>query len=65
MNVLIELANQDDRDYITPEDVGDALKENKVEKVMVDLLEIIAGQVGKGCEDTSLCAFVAWKAVRK
>jgi hypothetical protein len=46
--------------YITPEDVGDALREYSDERVWADLLSVIGNRLF-GIEDVSLCAFVAFQ----
>jgi hypothetical protein len=61
MNCIIEIAKTEGRDYITPEDVADALKKFDVNKVRLDVLEVLGKQVGFGAEDCGLCAFVAWE----
>jgi predicted ATP-dependent protease len=60
-NVLVEIAKRKNRDYITPEDVTEALQMYNKQRVRYNLLAIIARQVDYGCEDVSLCAFIAYR----
>lgn len=60
VNCIIEIAKKNKRNYITPEDVIDALKDNDTTKVRYDLLEVLGKQTGFGVEDYGLCAFNAW-----
>lgn len=59
-NCITEIARRDGRDYVTPEDVGEALKTDSVEIVRRDVLQVLGKQAGFGAEDASLCAFIAW-----
>jgi len=61
MNSVTSIAAENNRDYITPEDVSEALKKNAVDRVRRDVLEVLGKHSGYGAEDTGLCAFVAWK----
>jgi predicted ATP-dependent protease len=63
MNSIIEIAKKDGRDYVTPEDVSEALKQSRFssQRVRLEILEILAKQTDYGAEDSSLCAFIAWK----
>ena len=64
MNLIIEIAKEDNRDYVTPEDVGDTIIRHPkdIDKIRLDLLEIIGKQAEMGIgEDLSLCAFIAWR----
>jgi hypothetical protein len=62
MNSVIEIAKKHQRNYITPEDVTEALgSENPDSKVQRDVLEVLGNITKFGAEDYSLCAFVAWK----
>lgn len=61
MNCVTGIAKAEGRDYITPEDVGDALKKFDADKVRLDVLEVLGKQAGFGAEDKGLCAFVAWE----
>lgn len=60
-NVVAQLAHKHNRDYITPEDIGEALKDHPEDKVRLDVLEIMADNAGFGVEDRGLCAFVAFE----
>ena len=51
-------AQKDGRDYITPEDVGNALRSKKTTVVSV-LHDLLVGMDTKQTEDGSCCAFVA------
>lgn len=63
-NCIIAIAKLAGRDYVTPEDVGDAIKQgNDVTKVRLDVLEILAENAGWGAEDSGLCAFIAFRGV--
>jgi hypothetical protein len=59
MNCLLEIASADGRDYVTPEDVSKAMANKFTAEVQQALLEILGHRAGCGCEDISLCAFVA------
>jgi len=63
MNSIIEIAKKHGRNYITPEDISEALKLSRLsaDKVRIEVLEILGKQTEYGVEDSSLCAFVAWK----
>jgi|GEM_PF-3533657 len=65
MNCVTNIAAKKNRDYITPEDVSEALKEFDVDRVRLDVLEVLGQHSGFGteeiCEDRGLCAFVAWE----
>lgn len=61
VNSLARLARKDGRDYVTPEDVTEALKTYPKDKVRLDILQILAGGSGYGAEDETLCAFVAFQ----
>lgn len=63
-NLFRTVAAQKKRDYITPEDVGEALKRYPLNRVRRDLLAVIGRQVELGLEDCVLCAFLAWKGGR-
>lgn len=60
-NCIIKMAREAKRDYITPEDVSNALRYYDKDLVCLDLLEVSGGQTGFGVEDYRLCAFIAWK----
>jgi hypothetical protein len=59
MNRLISHAAIQGRDYVTPEDVSDVLSAGDIDAVRLDLLEVLAGACG--CEDSRLCAHIAWR----
>ena len=46
MNSIIEIAKKDGRDYVTPKDVSEALKQSRFssQKVRLEILEILAKQ---------------------
>ena len=60
-NVLTRIAEAERREYITPEDVSQALEHYSAERVRLDLLEVLGKQTPFGAEDSGLCAFVAWR----
>ena len=61
-NCVIAIAKADGRDYITPEDVSQAINEdNDVTKVRLDVLEVLSGW---GAEDSGLCAFIAFRGTK-
>jgi len=60
-NCVAQLAKKDKRDYITPEDIGEAFKSNPEDKVRKDVLEVLASGSGFSWEDGKLCAYVAFK----
>lgn len=64
-NVVAQLAHKDGRDYITPEDIGEAMKTHPEDKVRLDTLEIMADNAGFGLEDRGLCAFVAFQGKKR
>ena len=59
MNLLKEIARKDGRVYITPEDVGEAMKSHPAASVQSHLLAALSGRHGVGVEDPCLCAFIA------
>ena len=63
MNSIIGIAKKHGRNYITPEDVSEALKASRFSsnRVRLEILEVLAKQTDYGAEDSSLCAFIAWK----
>ncbi len=61
MNCVTVIAEKFGRKYITPEDVGEALKTNTPDIVRLAVLEVLGGQTDFGAEDSGLCAFVAYK----
>lgn len=63
MNSVIGIAKKHQRNYITPEDVSEALKLSRFasDRVRLEVLEVLAKQTDYGAEDSSLCAFIAWK----
>ena len=63
MNSVIEVAKKHGRNYITPEDVSEALKLSRFasNRVRSEVLEVLAEQTDYGVEDSNLCAFIAWK----
>lgn len=65
MNKVIVIAEQAGRNYITPEDVQQAINEKPSDPhgIRIDVLEVIARQTNFGVEDISLCAFVAFNGV--
>lgn len=63
-NIFREIAKNNDRDYITPEDIAYAIKRHRLSSVRRDLLAVIGKQVDLGIEDCGLCAFVAWRGKR-
>lgn len=61
-NSLTERAEAAGRRYITPEDVGQALRQGvSEEKVRLEVLEVLGKQTRFGAEDAGLCAFLAWR----
>lgn len=60
-NILVSLAKRRGRTYVTPEDIGTVLRRKSVteDQVRLAALEVIGGAAGHGCEDVSLCAFMA------
>ena len=75
MNRIIGIAqNRHSRSYITPDDVGEAIREvyfkhemgspelqESLTRIRLDVLEILGNQTGCGAEDSGLCAFLAWR----
>lgn len=62
MNKVTAIAAQAGRDYITPEDVEQAMNENADDPhaIRIDVLEVLGIQTDFGAEDAGLCAFVAF-----
>jgi hypothetical protein len=59
-NVIVGIAQKKGRNYITPEDVGEAvISQIPEQRILKDLLEVVAGMTLYGVEDPALCAFVA------
>ena len=54
---LWDLAKADGRDYITPEDVSDAIEKGQSQTDV--WLEVLQAVEAKAAEDASLCAFLA------
>ena len=52
-------AERDKRDYITPEDIGDAIDDGIERTVLWG--EVLEALGDKRVEDWSCCALVAWK----
>jgi len=59
MNLLKEIARKDGRVYITPEDVGEAMKSHPAASAQSHLLAALSGRHDVGVEDPCLCAFIA------
>ena len=59
INLLKEIARKDGRDYITPEDVGEAMESHPAASVQWHLLAAFGGRHDVGVEDARLCAFIA------
>ncbi len=61
MNLIIEIAKNHRRNYITPEDVKEALeKYPNINDIRLDLLEVLGNVSNFGVEDYGSCAFIAW-----
>lgn len=59
--IVSSLARSHGREYITPEDIGDALKSGADETlVRLEVLAHLGNQTSFGCEDSGCCAFVAY-----
>ena len=58
-NCICEIAKNEGREYMTPEDVEYALELYPEEFVQKCVLEIIGKYTPFGIEDVSLCAFVS------
>ena len=65
MNCVTEIAAKNNRNYITPEDVACALKDNEPEVVRLAVLEVLARITNFYAEDYSLCAFIAWENLKE
>ncbi len=65
-NDLAKIAHKDGRDYITPGDVEEAFKTIDVNKVRLDVLEILGeGGTGFSYEAADIIAFVAFNGPYK
>lgn len=64
-NVIAQLAQKEERSYITPEDIHEAFKSHPEDKVRLDVLEVLANGSGFGAEDESLCAYVAFNGKKE
>jgi len=53
------------RNYITPEDITEALETVSEDMVRLNVLEVLGNTSGFGAEDSGLCAFVAHKGKEK
>lgn len=63
---LIEIAKEHGREYVTPEDVHDAINEGTpIDQVRLEVLKILGNIAGTYCEDGSLCAFIAFKGIER
>lgn len=61
--ILTSIAEQHGRNYVTPEDVSEALASHALKYLIrMEVLALIGAQSKYGIEDASLCAFIAWKA---
>lgn len=58
---IMQIAKRAGRDYITPADVSEALKNSDRDSVRLDVLAVIGKQTQFGAEDIGLCAFIAWR----
>lgn len=63
LNIVTNIAKDNGRDYITPEDVAEAVKRHGQEMLAIQraILEVISRTTEFGIEDASLCAFIAIK----
>lgn len=62
MNHITKIAKARGRDYITPEDIAEALNADVDPNIVrLDVLEVLGRQTNFGVEDRSLCAFIAFK----
>ena len=64
MNMLTNIAQGNGRDYITPEDIEEAMNGLALD-IELDFLEILAGEAGIGIEDKTCCAFVLLTKLRE
>lgn len=62
-NTVTAIAQSKGRNYITPEDVNDALQDSPADTVRLDVLAVLGKQTKFGAEDYGLCAFIAWRGV--
>jgi len=61
-----QIARSAGRDYITPEDIHDAIESGiEKEKLQDEVLLILGGVAGFGAEDAECCAFVATNDFKK
>jgi hypothetical protein len=59
-NSVTRIAKKAGREYITPEDVSQAIAEGAEKSaVQAAVLEVIGGIALYGAEDSSLCAYIA------
>jgi len=62
MKTIFDIAKAEGRDYVTPEDISDSIKSGcPKETLQSDVLKLLGRQAGFGAEDSSLCAFIAWR----
>ena len=61
MNCVTDIATNNGRDYVKPEDIETAFRTFPEDKVRMDALEVMACQTGFLTEDYSYCAFVTWR----
>lgn len=64
MNMLVNIAMGNGRNYITPEDIDESMQGLALD-IDMDFLEILAGQAGFGIEDIDGCAFVLWNKLKE
>ena len=62
-NVFVAIAKRCNREYITPEDVSNALRDGHLDCIREDLLGVIGEQFDLGVEDIGLCAYIAWRGI--
>lgn len=63
MNILVDIARDEGRGYVTPEDVLEAFRRHPQDPhlVRIDLLEVLGLHAGDGAEDSRLCALIGWR----
>ena len=61
LNIVTYIAKEKGRDYITPEDVAEAVKRHGQAMLAIQrsILEVISRTTEFGIKDASLCAFIA------
>ena len=63
---LTSIAEQHGRNYVTPEDVSEALDSHaSKDLIRMEVLALVGRQSKYGIEDAGLCACIAWRGMAR